>query len=500
MAQSSAPGSRRVWVPAAVFGAFALLLLGRLVQLQILDHTKYAQAAHKELLGDDIIYAHRGSILDRNGNVLATSVDTWDIYVNSRAWKDPLVAAKASATMAKILSADPSHIRNAVAQPGVAEKDRQVDVRVLRDVDFDLGKLLISNEVPGVVALPSSVRINPEGDTAASVLGFIGGDKTGLAGIEAAYQDQLQGKPGRAIYERDTTGDPIPFGVHITDEPQPGTDLVLTLDRYLQRMAERALDQAIKEHRATGGAIIMMDPNNGEILALATSPGLKYSTLDLSDAKQLELLRNRAVTDLYEPGSVMKVVTASSAIDKGVVTPDTSYYDSGVAKIYDTELRNWDNRSYGNQTMTGVLQNSINTGAVFMMQKLGTDTFLKYIDAFGFGKPSGIDLTGEASGIFRKKDDPEWTPVDPATQAFGQSISVTPIQMITAIAASINGGELLRPHLVRATVDGQGVRHEIGKEVLGHPITATTSATMRGMLFQVVEPPELGHPAQAPCM
>lgn len=480
MAQYRAHGSRRVWLPAAAFGLFALAISGRLVQLQVLQHDHYAAAAREELLGDDTIYARRGTILDRNGGVLATSVDTWDIYVNTRAWKDDQVALEASQQLAPFLKMDAAELRQAV------RTSPSVDARVRIDLDYETGLALIKKGIPGVVALANTARVHPEGDIAASVLGFIGTENTGLAGIEAAYNEVLQGQPGRAVYERDTTGDPIPYGQHIATEPRPGEDLVLTIDRVLQQLAEQRLAEAIKEHKAKGGSIIMMDPMNGEILALATSPGLKYSTLDLEEGDQTELFRNRAVTDLYEPGSVMKIVTAAAAIDAGVVGPNTTYVDNGVVYIENVPLKNWDDGVYGEQTMTGVLQHSINSGAVFMQQKLGTLQFQKYLDAFGFGKPTGIDLQGEASGIFRRPTDDGYSPVDVATQSFGQSISVTPMQMMQAVAATINGGNLITPHVVKARVKADGTRVDVPPQVVGRAISSETSDTIRQMLGQVV--------------
>ncbi|MFO1378739.1 MAG: penicillin-binding protein 2 [Steroidobacteraceae bacterium] len=484
MAQYKAQGTRRVWLPAAVFGLFALAICGRLVQLQLIEHEHYASKAQKELLGDDVIYARRGSILDRNGGVLATSVDTWDVYVNPRAWKDDAVALKASQDLAPFLKSDPLQLRATVRDAGEA------DARVKQDLEYEKGIELIKKGIPGVVTLANTSRINPEGDTGASVVGFIGTDNDGLAGIEAAYNEALKGTPGRAVYERDTTGDPIPYGQYRTIEPKRGEDLVLTIDRYLQQMAEQRLADAMKEHRAKGGSIIMMDPSSGEILALATSPGLKYTTLkaDLSkdDPDALSILSNKSVTDLYEPGSVMKIITAASAIDAGVVTPDTTYVDTGEVYIENVRLTNWDNGSYGLQSMTGVLQNSINTGAVFMEKKLGTKLFQSYLDRFGFAKPTGVDLQGEATGIFRRPEDDGYSPVDVATQSFGQSISVTPMQMMQAVAAAINGGNLITPHLVKAHIKPDGTRNDVAPQVVGRAISPQTSDTIRQMLGQVV--------------
>ncbi len=489
MSRHRAPGTFRVWLPAAFLAAFAVLVSVQLVKVQVLQHDRYAKEATAVRRGNDTFYARRGSILDRNGNVLATSVDTWDIYISPRAWKDAERAAKASESLAPLLKANPASLRASVRQ------SEGGDVLIKRDVDYETGRLILKAAIPGVIALANTARMTPEGDTGASVLGFIGQDNVGLAGIEAQYNDILQGKPGRAIYERDTTGEPIPFGQYIAIKPEQGKDLVLTIDRHLQALAEKRLAQAMKDHRAQGGALIIMDPATGDILAMATWPSLQYSTLDLSDGKQIELLRNRAVTDLYEPGSVMKVITAAAAIDAGVVTPDTGYVDNGVTYIYDVPIRNWDNNVYGPQTMTGVLQNSINTGAVFMAQALGADLFHQYMDAFGFGRPTGIDLSGEASGIVRRPADRDWSPVDLATQAFGQSISVTPIQMLTAIAAAINGGNVVRPHLVKAYVGPDGQRQEVAPEIVSRAVSEETSAKVRAMLYQVVNPGH-SHPGQ----
>lgn len=488
MAQARAHGGFRVWVPAFVLGLFALVILGRLVQLQIIEHPRYARAARSELIGSETIFERRGSILDRNGNVLATSVDTWDIYVNSRVWKNDATANDASAKLGPALNMEATQLVSTVRQ------SEAVDVLVKRDVSYEIGEHIIEEKIPGAVLVPNAKRVNPEGDVAATILGLTGTDNTGLAGIESAYNEALQGKPGKTIYERDSIGDPIPFGQYIAEPPQPGQDLVLTIDRYLQQMAEERLDAAIEEHHAQGGDIIVLDPQTGEILAAATRPGLKYSTLDLNDPKQMELLKNPAFNDVYEPGSVMKIITASAAIDQGVVTPDTTYVDTGVVNIYGVQIRNWDFQVYGEQTMTGVLQNSINTGAVFMVEKLGAETFHRYLDAFGFGKPTGVDFPGEAEGIVRRPWDKDWSPVDLATQSFGQSISVTPIQMLSAIAAAINGGNLMRPHLVKARINTDGSRTDVKPQIQSRAISAETSAKIRTMLGSVVsmDPPGVG--------
>lgn len=475
--------TRRVWLPAVFLGLFGALLAARLVQLQVLQHDTYAAQARSELLGSSTVYARRGAILDRNGGVLAVSVDTWDVYLNTRAWRQPADRARVIEKVAAI-----TRIPKAAIEARLAAADA-VEFRIAIDLDYELGLQLIDADLPGVVLLPNTARIHPEGDLAAAVLGFTGVDNTGLAGIEDRYNDLLQGRAGKAVYERDTLGDPIPYGQYIATEPVPGDDLILTIDRYLQRLAEDTLAAAVKEHRASGGTIIVMDPYTGDIYALATLPSVRYSTLEAdleASTEQKSAFKNIAVTDTYEPGSVMKVVTAAAAIDAGVVTPETTYVDNGVVDVEGVRLKNWDDGVYGTQTMTGVLQHSINSGAVFMQQKLGTRLFQSYLEAFGFGKPTGIDLPGEAAGFFRRPEDPGYSPVDVATQSFGQSISVTPIQMMQAIAACINGGNLVTPRVVKGRIRPDGTRIDLQPTIVRRVISPAASDAVRRMLGEVV--------------
>lgn len=475
--------TRRVWLPAVTLGLFGAILAARLIQLQVLQHHAYAAQARNELLGDSTIYARRGAILDRNGGALAVSVATWDVYLNTRAWRDQTTRNHVLDRVATITKIPRTTIETTLAATPA------VEIRIATDLPFELGQQLIQADLPGVVLLQNTDRIHPEGDLAAAIIGFIGADNTGHAGIEAYYNELLQGKPGRAIYERDSLGDPIPYGQYLATQPTPGNDLVLTIDRYLQRLAERTLAEAVKEHRAAGGTILVMDPNTGEILANATLPSVRYTTLqdDIAAATEKRSpFKNFTVTDTYEPGSVMKVITAAAAIDAGVVTPDTTYTDNGTVDVEGVLLKNWDDGVYGQQTMTGVLQHSINTGAVFMQQKLGTTLFQSYLEAFGFGKPTGVDLPGEATGFFRRPHDPGYSPVDVATQSFGQSISVTPVQLMQAVAACINGGNLITPHFLKARIQPDGTRIENQPTIVRRVISQAASDALRNMMGQVV--------------
>ena len=491
MAQVRANRSRRVWLPAAAFTLFALFAVARLIQVQVLRHDHYVATANAELRANEVIFGRRGAILDRNGNVLATSVDTWDIYVSASLWDDPRLALEASSGLAQALKLDAAQLRASVAEKATG------DLLIARDVDYEVGRKLLQRRLDGVVALPNNVRINPNGDVGSALIGLTGEDNTGLSGLEAFLNDTLLGTPGRAVYERDTTGAPIPFGQFITAVPTPGSDVITTIDRYLQRLAEIQLRDAIEKSGAKGGSIIIMDPHTGDILALASEPSFRFSQLPITDPAQIALLKNFAVTELYQPGSVMKSLTTAAAIDAGVVSPYTTYYDIGYWKEYDVIIKNWNDESWAEQTMTGVLQHSINTGAIFMANLLGPKRLGEYQAAFGLGEPTGIELPGEAAGFYNHPGDVNWSIADFWTQSFGQGINVTVPQMAAAFSAVINGGELLRPRMVKGYVGESGVVSDVPREVVSRPISAEASATMRQMLFDVVEPPDFGHPAKS---
>jgi cell division protein FtsI/penicillin-binding protein 2 len=249
---------------------------------------------------------------------------------------------------------------------------------------------------------------------------------------------------------------------------------------------EQQLDATIAQYHANGGTIIVMEPKTGAILAMASRPSFKLSQLDLTDEGKMDLYRNRAVTDLYEPGSVMKVVTMATAVDLGLVTPNTTYEDSGAAYVGGATILNWDFSANGTTTMTQVLQKSLNTGAVWVSQQIGPEKFYEYIKRFGFGQPTGIELGGEAAGAVRTSEDPEWYPVDLATNAFGQGISVTPLQMITAVAAIANGGVLMQPYIVQE-VKGPDKDEVTQPKPVRQAISESTARTLVGMMNDVVE-------------
>ncbi len=471
----------RLATVAAVMALAATGIVGRLAYLQIVQHTSYLNAAtaeHKELT---IIPAHRGNLLDTNGHPLATSVSTYDIAINRASWQDASIARRGAEALAPLLNRTPEDL---LAAAGV---ETTGTVTIAQNLDYDVGRKVVELGLRGVEAQASARRIHPEGDLASSLLGFLGRDRVGLTGSESQFNSLLAGQDGSERFERDSLGNPIAFGSRTTVEGQPGSDLVLTIDRTIQQLTEDELRKGIDSTHAAGGTAIVMDPRTGAIMAMASEPSYALSKLDLSTASPTESYSNHAVADAYEPGSVFKLFTMSAGIDAGKVNPNTTYMDNGSATVSERIFHNWDFSSNGPTTMTQVLVRSLNLGTLWLStQVLGPDLFYKYVHAFGFGEPSGSGLEGDASGILRTNRDDGWTRADLASNSFGQGISASALQMITAISAIVNGGELMQPFIVKE-VHANGTVRVTEPVVRRRVISSETAATLRDMMRQVLE-------------
>jgi cell division protein FtsI/penicillin-binding protein 2 len=455
-------------------------LVGRLAHLQLVSHQQYQAEAQDEHQDNLVLNPTRGAILDRNGYPLAASVDAYDVVVDSQVWDDPAQAQSRAEALAEVVDRPPQDILLDLSTSITRE------VVVARGLDYE-GSLRVDDlDLPGVRLVQTSRRVYPEGNLAASLIGFIGRDNVGLTGLEADYDRDLSGAAGSLSYERDALGNQIALGYSKQVPPEPGADLILTIDRYMQRLAERELDATIKEHEADGGTIIIMDPRTGAILAMASRPSFDLTHLDLSDESKMDLYRNRAITDLYEPGSVFKTITMAAALDAGLVSPDSVYVDEGVAHVSGWTIVNWDYAAHGTQTATQILVKSLNTGAVWLSELLGPDRFYDYVSRFGFGQPTGIGLSGEAAGQVRTPADDEWSEVDMATNSFGQGVNVTPLQLITAISAIANGGKLMRPYVVQEIRRGDDRQVTQPTEVR-QVISAETANTLTQMMNAVVD-------------
>jgi cell division protein FtsI/penicillin-binding protein 2 len=476
--------SRLTWRLGVLIGVFALglvALLARLVQVQVVNHDYYATLAEEEHLQRAVERAPRGPILDRNGYPLVTTVGAFDIYIDPVTWEDDAAALRGAAALSPVLNEPPEQLISE------ARSQESGDYFAARDVPADRGLALLEEPPPGVKLVSTSRRFYPEGDLASSLLGFVGRDQTGLSGIESDFDRELGGVAGDIYFERDGLGNPIPFGRSLGGGPEEGGPVRLTIDRYLQRLVEQKLDAELAAHGASGGTIIIMDPGTGELLAMASRPSFQLSQLNLNDPAQADLYRNRAVTDLYDPGSVMKTVTMAMAIDQGLVTPQSTYNDTGIAYIEGGGgIQNWDLSAHGTTTATQVLQYSLNTGAVWLSNLIGAERFYSYMASFGFGDATNIGLGGESAGLVRTNQDDGWYPVDLATNSFGQGISTTPLQVITAISALVNGGTLMRPYIVKEVAGPDGHR-TFEPVAVRRVISQETSRTLVEMMNAVVD-------------
>jgi cell division protein FtsI/penicillin-binding protein 2 len=456
-------------------------VVARLVYIQILNHDRYREEAREEHFDRRLVRASRGAILDRNGFPLATSLDVFDLYVDRRAWHGDFTrAAQVAATLAPRLNQKP----DLLLARFLDEKQGNVQL-VDVGIEYAVGKEIEKLYLPGVTLAGGVKRAYPEGDIASSLLGFLGRDHTGLSGIEADYEDVLGGRPGSLFFEKDGAGRPIAFGRSHFEAGEPGSDIRLTIDRYIQRLVEAELDLRLQAHKATGGTIIVLEPKTGAILAMASRPSFKLSELSLEAANQ-DLYRNRAVTDLYEPGSVVKTLTMATAIDLDLVNPNTTYFDSGLVVKGGYEFKNWDFGANGVQTMTQLLQKSLNTGAIWLSDVIGATRLYESFARFGLGDSTHSGLGGEAEGLVRTNKAKEWYSADLATNSYGQGIAATPLQVITAISSVVNGGKLMRPYIVQE-IDSPKGRRVFEPVMARRTVSEKTSQTMVGMLNDVVD-------------
>jgi stage V sporulation protein D (sporulation-specific penicillin-binding protein) len=481
MAKRKGFATWRVWALVAVIALGTLAVVARLVQLQIIDHSEYADQARLMHQNHETLSDRRGAILDRNGHPLAASEDSFEVYVEIKSWKDPAKAAEAAREIAAICGGDWEEMVATVEGTDVFE------VPVAEGLDFAQSEMVKALNLRGVRLVRTSQRVYPEGSLASQLLGIIGRDNVGLTGLEADLNPVLAGQQGSLVSERDGLGNPLPIGEQSSVPAQRGANVVLTIDRYIQRLAERELDKAVKEHGATGGTIIVVQPKTGEILAMANRPAANLNAPDLSSDSALSLLRNVAITDSYEPGSTFKLITMAGALDTGLVAPGVWWEDTGVFYVDGWAIRNWDLSANGSLTADQILVTSRNPGAAWLSSLLGPERFYDYVYRFGFGAPTGIDLSGEVEGLVRTPtNDPSgWRPVDMATNSFGQGISATPLQVAMAVAAIGNDGLSMKPQIVREIAGPVGTVFE--PEASQQVITPESARTLLEMMGVVVD-------------
>ncbi len=427
-------------------------------------------------------YPERGQIFDRTGHLLAGNQTVYEVGVQLSDVHDKHAVASA---VAAELGLDPGKLYGQMMDPPA-----NIQYLVLADYvepakAADLQQLQLSAEKQAAGQISSLAGLHfrahpqrsyPEGSLASNILGFVSREGRGYFGIEEKYNDILAGNPVQILVPTDPHK-----AVDIPRVPD-GTTLILTINRDLQASVEQILDDSLTKYGADHGTIVVMNPHTGEVLALASSPRMNpaqfwdYSTI-YKNASEFD----RAVSMPYEPGSTLKILTMAAALDTGTVVPSTPFMDPGVINVGGATIRNWDDQAWGQQDMIGCLQHSLNVCLAWVSQQMGAQNFYGYMNRFGMGHLTGIDLAGEAAGRLKVPGDGDWYPVDLATNAFGQGISVTPMQMVTAASAIAGDGRMVTPHVLYAMVR-DGRQYSVPEQYAGSPISTNTAHTLTEML------------------
>ena len=470
-------------------GFFLLFLcvVLRLADLQIGQAQELTQRGVRQWTRSGLVSARRGSIVDTMGRILAQSMTSFVLSASPREVKDP-------EGLAEVLQREMGIDRDTVLAK--LQKNKQAATvtlkrQVMRE-DVDRLRVIMADEknpdaakLSGLTFDEDVSRWYPMGSLLAQVLGLCNVDGEGQSGLELKYDEELSGTPGRIVTEVDARARTLPDGVTSYVPAEEGNTLRLTIDREVQSAVERAVRECAQVNEAQSVQAIAMDVNTGAVLAMAMYPTYDPADPPREDIDALnELMRITVLSDVYEPGSTFKMLTAAAAIDSGLTNPQEGFFCSGIYTVSGSRVRCW-GAPHGAESMKEALQNSCNPVFTQLALRLGSDRFYRYLTAFGLGSRTGIDLQGEASGILisktRVKD------VDLARIGFGQSVAVTPIQMITAACAVVNGGRLMKPYIVSAIESPEGeVLKKTYPEVVANPIKLETSVVMRSLLESVV--------------
>lgn len=422
--------------------AILLSIILRVFYIQVFQYEKLSTLAESLWSRELPITADRGEILDRNGKILATNITTTSLVVIPNQIVDPERTAR---ELSNILGSDYNDMFSHVTKKTSIERVHPEG----RQLSYDIASKIDDLQLDGVYLVKESKRFYPYGSVLAHALGYVGIDNQGLSGLELYYDSYLTGANGAIKYFSDGKGNRLEL-TEVYEEPQDGINLQLTIDLDLQLAVERELDNVMSKYTPERALILAMNPKTGEVLAMASRP--TFDSNRYQDSTSEVINRNLPIWMTYEPGSTFKIMTlAASMEEKTVNLFEDDYFDSGSIQVDSARIHCWKHGGHGAQKFLNVVENSCNPGFVVMGQKLGTETLMKYIRNFGFGSKTGIDLNGESNGILFKLE--KMGPVELATTSFGQGISVTPIQQVTAVSAAVNGGNLYTPYIVKSMLE-----------------------------------------------
>lgn len=460
----------------AVFFLFiAIVMIGlgcRLVFIQFYQSEWLTENAINQRIRNIPVEARRGKIFDRNGNELAISNSIESVYAIPAEIEN---VDKTAAELAAILNLDTSKTLNKL-------KKRQAFTWIARKVTDEQATLVRKINLAGIGLTEEGERYYLHDNLASHIIGFSGLDSQGLDGVELTYDEYLKGIRGNIVIEYDAKGCEIPHAIHKYIPPVDGNDVYLTIDMVIQQIVERELDKAMHETQAKSVTMIAMKPDTGEILAMASRPDYNPNNFT---AYPSSLWRNIAISNAYEPGSTFKILTTSAALDSNVVELNDYFFDSGGIDVQGRTIHCWKHGGHGSQTFKEVVENSCNTGFVTVGLRLGVDKFYDYLEDFGLGKETEVNLPGEAKGIMIKRS--KAVPINLATMAMGQSIAVTPLQLANAVSSCINGGLYYKPQIVRGIKDNSGnIIEDFSPISTKRVIEEKTSEKVRSVLESVV--------------
>lgn len=464
---------RRVMALFIAVALAELVLAGRLAWIQVVKGQELGLRALEVRTHEVPVEAKRGTIYDRRGRELAISISAESAFAVPAEVKDP---SKTAAVLSGILGMPEDDLFRRLTTPAAF-------VWLRRKVEPEQAKKIRELKLPGVDLTQESKRFYPKGSLLSHVLGISGIDNQGLEGVELEYDHELRGIPGKIVVEYDARGRELPQALHRYEPAVDGNDLFLTVDEVIQHIAERELKSAVARYKAKGGVVVAMNPKDGAILALANQPDYDPNRYqDYPDSAR----RNAAISDTICPGSTFKPVTAAAALEEGVANLNSTFYCGGTLQVPGHVVHCWLDGGHGSQNFIEIVQNSCNVAFANLGLGLGAQRFYKYLDAFGITSRTGIDLPGEAVGLVPPVDSVK--PVDIAVMSFGQTLTLTPIQLATAISAIVNGGVMVRPHVVKEIRGPDGtLLRQFGAEPVRKVIADETARDMKKALVAVVE-------------
>jgi len=474
MTVNSGSGVRlRIITLMAVLSAGTLILAGQLFRWQVLEHQTFLALAEKEHLAEDVIRPHRGAIYDRNGFLLAADTFQYEVSASPTMISDPyatadrlfpLLGMSRAETLAALTSDAPW-------------------VPLAREISQPVGETILRWDITGIQVEPCPRRVYPGGTLAAHVLGFVNDNDRGFYGVEGYYDAMLRGVAGLRQGERDPFGYSIPIGPGQYVPPRQGKSLTLTIDRTAQYIVERELADAVARYEAESGSVVVVNPETGAILAMASWPTYDPNSFAETESTSFP---DPMVSEQYEPGSVFKVVTLAAGLDAGAIKPGTAIYDGGVIEVGGRSIYDWDRQPHGTVDMTTVLAKSLNVGAAQVAVMLGKERFYTYVRRFGFGRITEVDLDSEGPGTLKTPGDADWHESDLGTNSFGQGIAVTPLQMAMAVATIANDGLLMKPYIVQQIQEDDRALW-VQPTVVRRAVLAQTARTLTDMLATAVQ-------------